>query len=146
MDHLGLTVAFLGSFFTAFVAALAILAIEKWWTAKNDFQSCIKGLETEIKINITRIDELKVLLTEFLTLFEDFKKSGAMIDIPPIVLLHDSFDYCRFKGHLSKLSEDQRNDINYLYGLSDLITTFVNRDFQLSLFEKGDARFVIIKN
>ncbi|MHB8162999.1 MAG: hypothetical protein ACYDDV_01475 [Methanoregula sp.] len=141
MNHLGLAVTYLGSFFTAFIAALAILAIEKWWNEKNDFKSCIRGLETEIKINVTRINELKALLTEYLKDFDEFKRNGAMIDIPPIVLLHDSFDYCRFKGHLSKLSDEQRNNINYLYSLSDLITTFVSRDFQLSLFETGEARF-----
>jgi len=142
MDQQELFLTFLGSFLTAFLAALAILAVEKWWTYRSDFLNSIKGLETEIQNNIDRLEQLKEVINSNLAEFEERKIIGEVMDIPPVSLLHDSFDYCRFKGYLSKLSEKQLNDVNYLYAMSDIITTIVDRDFQITIFERGEALFI----
>ena len=129
MDQQELIITFIGSF----LAALAVVAIERWWTAKSDFRNSIKGLINEIEIDASWLEELKETILTNLSNFEKIKTAGGVMNLPPLILLHDSFDYCRIKGIFSDLPEDQRTKINGLYVLSDMITTITDRDFQLSV-------------
>lgn len=132
---------FLFTFFGSFLVALAVVTIDRWWTEKSEFLNSVNGLGDEIQNNIFRIDELENSLTQTISEYEKNKKKGGIMDITPFVLLQESFDYCRNKGILYKFSKEQRSKINYLYAYSDIITTLVKRDFQLSIFEEGELRF-----
>lgn len=137
MDQQELAITFFGSFLIAFFAALTVVGIEKWWTSKREFQNSIKGLFNEIEINKSRLEELKETVSANLSNFEETKKIGGVRTLPPLILLHESFDYCRIKGIFSDLSDYQRLNIDNLYILSEMITILVDRDFQLltSLFD-----------
>jgi hypothetical protein len=138
MDQQELIITFLGSFLIAFLAAISVVAIEKWWKVQCEFQDNIKGLISEIEINFSRLEELKETISSNLRTFEEVRRAGGVFNLPPLILLDASFDYCRIRGTFSTLPEDIRTKINDLYVLSQMITVLVDRDFQLSLIDSDN--------
>ena len=127
MDILEIFVSTMG----ALLVASLILHLDRRFTAINEFNSGIIGMETEIQITARRLVDLEDYVKEELKNLDVNRAKGKHTIAPPVRLLQNSYDYCRIHGILFELPVDIQNAINRVYQISDFINEFIRRDFEL---------------